>query len=275
MATEQAIDEAKVEEFLELAIGDFSGTMTFALCHVGDRLGLFKDLAENGPATPAELAQRAGINERYAAEWLRGLTAPGYLGYDGGVGPLRAFARARDGARGRGQSGIPRRRLPDVRRHAATPRQRHSLLQGGRGAGQDKYGDDWWAGIGRFTGGWIDNFLMQEWIPAMPDVKAKLEAGCDFADVGCGSGRALINLAREFPESRFAGYDIFETQVQRCRANVEEAGLADRIEVELGDAGEGLTRQYDVISTFDVIHDAADPLGLLKGIRKSLKPDGI
>jgi 2-polyprenyl-3-methyl-5-hydroxy-6-metoxy-1,4-benzoquinol methylase len=149
-----------------------------------------------------------------------------------------------------------------------------SFKEGG-GAGQDKYGDDWWAGIERFTGGWIDNFLMQEWIPAMPDVKAKLEAGCDFADVGCGSGRALINLAREFPESRFAGYDIFETQVQRCRANVEEAGLADRIEVELGDAGEGLTRQYDVISTFDVIHDAADPLGLLKGIRKSLKPDGI
>jgi SAM-dependent methyltransferase len=109
----------------------------------------------------------------------------------------------------------------------------------------------------------------------MPGAKAKLEAGCDYADVGCGSGRALIKLAREFPSTRFVGYDLFPTQVERARANAEAAGLADRIRVEVADAGEGLPEQYDVISTYDVIHDAVDPLGLLKGIRKSLKPEGI
>jgi SAM-dependent methyltransferase len=275
MATEQAIDEAKVEEFLEQAIGDFSGTMTFALCHVGDRLGLFKDLAENGPATPAELAKRAGIDERYAAEWLRGLTAPGYLGYDEGSGryelsPEHAMVLAVEGSPaflggGFQMFGGMLQPLDSIIR---------SFREGG-GAGQDEYGDDWWAGMERFTGGWIENFLIQEWIPGMPDVKAKLEAGCDFADVGCGSGKALIKLAQEFPESRFAGYDIFETQIERARANVEEAGLSDRIDIGVADAGKGLPEQYDAISTFDVIHDAADPLGLLKGIHKSLNPDGI
>src|SRR5918912_4035475 len=86
MATEQTVDQAKVEEFAEKAVGDFSGMMAVALCHIGDRLGLFKALAHGGPATAAELAERAGIDERYAAEWLRGLSAAGYLEYDGQAG---------------------------------------------------------------------------------------------------------------------------------------------------------------------------------------------
>jgi SAM-dependent methyltransferase len=275
VATEQQIDEAKVEEFAEQAVGDFSGMMTVALCHVGDRLGLFKDLAERGPATAAEFAERTGINERYAAEWLRGLAAPGYLGYDEQTGryelsPEHALVLAVEGSPaflGGGYQMFAGMLQPLD--HIA-----RAFKEGG-GAAQDEYGDDFWAGMERFTNGWFENFLLQQWIPAMPDVRAKLEAGCDYADVGCGSGRALLKLAREFPDSRFVGYDLFATQVERARANVEAAGLADRIRVEVADAGGGLPEQYDVISTYDVIHDAVDPLGLLKGIHKSLKPDGI
>lgn len=81
MATIEApqLDEAKLEAFMGQVIGDLSGTMTALFCSIGDRLGLFRDLAEHGPATSAELAGRAGVNERYASEWLRGLTAAGYL----------------------------------------------------------------------------------------------------------------------------------------------------------------------------------------------------
>jgi SAM-dependent methyltransferase len=275
MATEQTIDEAKVEEFVERAIGDFSATMTFTLCHVGDKLGLFKDLADKGPATPAELADRAGINERYAAEWLRGLAAPGYLDYDEGSGrygisPEHAMVLAVEAT--------PASLGGTFQMFGGMLQPLDSIIRAfreGGGARQDEYGDDFWAGMERFTNSWIENFLLQEWIPAMPDVKARLEAGCDFADVGCGSGRAIIKLAETFPNSRFTGYDIFETQAQRARANIEEAGLGDRVRAEVADAGEGLPEKYDVISTFDVVHDAADPLGLLKGIHKSLKEDGI
>jgi SAM-dependent methyltransferase len=275
MATEQQIDEAKVEEFVERAIGDFSGMMTVALCYVGDRLGLFKDLRDNGPATAEELAGRTGINERYAAEWLRGLAAPGYLGYDTQTGryelsPEHSLVLAVEGSPaflGGGYQMFGGMLQPLDRIVTA--------FREGGGAGQSDYGEDFWEGMERFTNGWIENFLVQEWIPSMPDVKAKLEAGCDYADVGCGSGRALIKLAREFPSTRFVGYDLFPTQVERARANAEAAGLPNRIRVELADAGEGLPEQYDVISTYDVIHDAVDPLGLLKGIRKSLKPEGV
>jgi SAM-dependent methyltransferase len=249
--------------------------MTVALCHVGDKLGLFKDLAENGPATPEELAERTDINERYAAEWLRGLAAPGYLGHDAGSGryelsPEHALVLAAEGS--------PAFLGGGYQMFAGMLQPLDHIVRAfkeGGGAGQDEYGDDFWAGMERFTNGWFENFLLEEWISSMPDVKAKLEAGCDYADVGCGSGRALIKLAEAFPESRFTGYDIFDTQVQRARANAEQAGLADRIKVEVADAVAGLPDSYDVISTYDVIHDAVDPVGLLTGIRKSLKADGI
>jgi hypothetical protein len=274
MATEQQIDEAKVEEFVGKAIGDFSATMTVGLCHIGDRLGLFKDLSDNGPATAAELAQRTGINERYAAEWLRGLAAAGYLDYHEQRGryelsPEHALVLAVEGSPaflGGGYQMVAGILEPmdDV----------VGAFRNGGGASQDVYSEGFWAGLERFSSGWFENFLIQEWIPAMPDAKTKLEAGCAYADVGCGSGRAVIKLAREFDNSRFVGYDIFPTQVERARANLRVAGLDDRVRIELADASEGLPEPYDVISTYDVIHDAADPLALLKGIRRSLKPDG-
>lgn len=269
------IDETKLEEFAERAVGDFSGMMTVALCHVGDRLGLFQDLHQNGPVTAAELAARSGVNERYAAEWLRGLAAPGYLDYDEATGryalsPEHAMVLAVEGSPaflGGGYqmfSGLfePLGRIVQA-------------FRDGGGVGQEAYGAEFWEGMERFTNGWFENFLLQEWIPSMPDVEAKLTAGCDYADIGCGSSRALLKLARAFPASRFAGYDLFPTQVERARANVEAAGLADRVRVEVADAGDGLPERYDVISTYDVVHDAVDPLGLLEGIRKSLKEDGI
>ena len=274
MTSQAAVHQAKVEAFAERAVGDFSGMMTVALCHIGDRLGLFKDLNENGPATATELAERTGVSERYAAKWLRGLAAPAYLDYDQETGryelsPEHGMVLAVEGSPaflggGYQMFGGMLQPLDHLVR----------VFKDGGGVGQDEYGDDFWAGMERFTSGWFENFLLQEWIPSMPDVEARLESGCDYADVGCGSGLALIKLAEAFPHSHFVGYDLFPTQVQRARANVEARGLAGRIKVEVADAVEGLPEQYDVISTYDVIHDAVDPLGLLRGIRESLKTDG-
>jgi SAM-dependent methyltransferase len=275
VVTGTTVDEAKVDEFVARAVGDFSAMMTVALCNVGDRLGLFKDLNENGPATAAELAGRTGVDERYAAEWLRGLAAPGYLDHDEatgryGLSPEHSLVLAVEGSPAFLGGGYQMfGAMLDPLEHVV-----RAFTEGG-GAGQEVYGADWWTGLERFTNCWFENFLLQVWIPSMPDVKTRLEAGCDYADVGCGSGRALLKLAGEFPGSRFVGYDIFPTQVELARANVETAGMADRIRVELADASEGLPESYDVISTYDVVHDAVDPLGLLKGIHGSLRPDGI
>jgi 2-polyprenyl-3-methyl-5-hydroxy-6-metoxy-1,4-benzoquinol methylase len=268
------IDQEKAEEFVGKVLGDASGLTATLLAGIGDRLGLFKDLAANGPATSAELADRVGINERYAREWLGGMTSAGYLAYDSASGrfalpPEHVPALAEEGGPfffgGVHQMMMgmakPLDQLTEAFRH-------------GGGVPQSAYDDDMWDGLERFTAGWFNNLLVQQWLPAMPDVQAKLEHGADVADVGCGRGQALIKLAQTYPNSRYVGYDAFEPTIAKARANAEAAGVTDRVSFEYLDAAQGLPEKYDVITTFDVVHDAVDPLGLLSAIRQALKPDG-
>jgi 2-polyprenyl-3-methyl-5-hydroxy-6-metoxy-1,4-benzoquinol methylase len=144
----------------------------------------------------------------------------------------------------------------------------------GGGVPQEAYDTTIWEGMQRFTDTWFENQLLQEWIRAVPDVEAKLREGALVADVGCGSGRAVLKLAQAFPKSRFVGYDAFEGQLSRAIANAERAGVGDQVRFELLDVAQGLPEQYDVITTFDVIHDAVDPRGLLRAIRQATKDGG-
>jgi len=270
-----ALDEAKVEEFVGKAIGDFSSAQTVALAIIGDRLGLFKDMAGNGPATAAELARRTNVDERYALEWLRGMSSAGYLEHDRSSD---AFSLPPEHAPVLAQEGGPMFMMGGFQMVPGALQvldQLTNSFRDGGGVPQAAYGDDWWDGMQRFTNGWFENLLIPVWLEAMPDVKSKLEQGAIWADVGCGSGRASIKLAKEFPGSQHVGFDIADAQLARARANAKEAGVGERVRFEKLDGGQGLPERYDVISTFDVIHDAVDPLGLLKAIRQGLKDDGI
>lgn len=272
--TADALDHSKLEAFMGKLIDDMGGTMTTLLSCLGDRLGLFKDLAENGPASSAELAGRMGLSERYVREWLWGMTSAGYLEHDSATGryalPAEHAAALAEEAGPMFVGGVFQM-LPEI----AKPFDRlAAAFKEGGGVSQDAFAPAFWAGMERFTAGWFENLLLQEWIPALPDVKEKLQRGALVADIGCGSGRALIKLAQAFPSSRFVGYDAFEGQVSRAVENAKAAGVADRVDFEQRDAVEGLPQQYDLITTFDVIHDAVNPRGLLRAIREGLKPDG-
>jgi len=146
-----------------------------------------------------------------------------------------------------------------------------AFRQGG-GVAQVAYAEDWWAGMERFTAGWFENLLLQEWIPAMPRVRGALERGANVADVGCNRGRALLKLAQAFPRSQFVGYDVFEPAIRLAEERAAAAGVAKRVRFERRDVSQGLPEQFDIITTFDVIHDAVDPLGLLRAIRQALRP---
>ncbi len=274
LATAPALDEAKLGAFMEKALGNFSGSMVTALATLGDRLGLFEELAENGPATPAELADRADVNERYAAEWLRGLTAAEYLEHDPGTGrytlpPEHVPVLAQENGPMFLCGGY--QMLPGI---LGPIDQVVEVFRSGGGVQQSEYGADWWDGMQRFTGSWFENLLLGEWMPALPHIHEKLVAGGTAADVGCGSGRASIAYAKAYPNSRFVGFDAFEGQLERARANAEAEGVADQISFELLDVSKGLPDKYDLVTTFDVIHDAVDPRGLVKAIREGTKEDG-
>jgi len=272
---EAAIDSARQEAFVGLIVGHLSGTLTTLLGVVGDRLGLFKNLAEAGPATPAELAARTQLQERYVREWLGGMATAGYLDYDAGSG---RFTLPAEHIAALAQEGGPffvggmYQMLPAL---AGVLEGVVSAFRKGGGVPQSQYSELMWDGLERFTTTWFENLLIQQWIPAMPDLKSHLQRGADVADVGCGRGRGLIKLAQAFPRSRYIGYDNFGPTVARATANARDAGVSDRVRFEERDVSKGLPAQFDVITTFDVVHDAVDPLGLLQSIRKALRPGGV
>jgi SAM-dependent methyltransferase len=276
MVTTQAeIDGQKTEVFAGRVLGDASGFMVSALAALGDRLGLFKELAASGPVTSGDLAARAGVNERYAREWLGGMAAAGYLTYE----PVsRRFTLPPEHAPVLAQEGGPfffgggyQLMLAEI---GQIDRVAEAFRTGG-GVPLAAYGDGLLAGQERFSAGWIENLLTQAWLPALPEVQAKLERGAAVADIGCGSGLALIKLARAYPNSYFVGYDAYDPVTLRATRNARAAGVADRVRFQPLDAVQGLPAQYDVITTFDVVHDAVDPHGLLWAIRRALKSDGI
>ncbi|MBR8638286.1 methyltransferase domain-containing protein [Streptomyces tuirus] len=273
MAEPRELDEAKVEAFMEKALGDLSGTMTIGLCHLGDRLGLFKDLAAHGPADSQELADRLELNERYVREWLRGMTATGYLEEPE---PGR-FALPAEHAPALAEESGPMflGGVYQMMPAALAPYERLAeAFRSGGGVRQSDYPDILWDGMSRFTGSWFESVMVDDWLGTFPHVIERLERGIDVADVGCGAGRALIVLAERFPHSRFTGFDNFPGQVERARAKAGEAGVTDRVTFETVDAAQGLPGRYDLVTTFDVIHDAAEPKRLLAAIRAAVKDDG-
>jgi SAM-dependent methyltransferase len=275
MAEGGMIDPARQEEFVGKVVEQISGTMTTLLGAVGDRLGLFKNLAEQGPATSAELASRTKLNERYLREWLGGMATAGYLDYDGST---KRFSLPAEHASVLAQENGPffvggvYQTLPAL---TGVFEQVVTAFRNGGGVSQSQYNDMMWDGIERFSASWFDNLLLQQWIPAMPDVKAHLERGCDVADVGCGRGRALVKLAQAFPRSRYVGYDNFGPTIARATANARDADVSDRVCFQERDVSKGLPTEFDLITTFDVVHDAADPFELLQSIRRALRPGGV
>ncbi len=268
------MDENRAAEFTGRVLADTAAAATIVLAALGDRMGLFKELAANGPGTSGELASRTGLSERYVREWLGGMFAAGYLTYDDAqqryalpaehvptlaTEPGPAFF-----------GGVHQELIGAIQRYDQVA---GAFRQGGGVRAADLH-PDVWAGTSRFTAQWHRNMLVQQWLPLVPDTAARLRDGGRVADVGCGTGQALIALAREFGAITGTGYDVHPPAVEQARRAAAEAGVADRISYQVLDAAAGLPGSFDVITTFDVVHDAVDPLGLLRSVREALRPDG-
>jgi ubiquinone/menaquinone biosynthesis C-methylase UbiE len=147
-------------------------------------------------------------------------------------------------------------------------------FENGGGLSVDDYHPDWWHGMERFTGTWFENFLLQQWIPGAHDVRRRLEAGLHMADVGCGRGRALVKLARAFPNLTGVGYDLVESNLEAAREHAEEEGVDDRVSFRRHDVHDGLTERFGLVTAFDTVHDLADPGKALRAICQGLEEGG-
>ncbi len=267
--------ESATGEFFGRTMQDATGCLAIFMAAIGDELGLFAALAA-GPATAAELAERAGVTERFTLEWARAMTATGYLDYsDSDTSPVFEIPPAR----------IPVLAVPESPIGlggilswvlAVVPRFDEIIasFRTGSGVPMSSYGESFARALDRFGAPVYATALVPVWIPAAGDLERRLHAGIDVADVGCGAGRALIELAKAYPQSRFSGFDASADQVSLARRAAAAAGLSDRVSFEVSDVRRGLPRSYDLITTFDVLHDSGDPQSLLRTIRSALRDGG-
>jgi len=272
MSNNKELNVKKLRSFSQKVFSDLSGNFIGMTVYIGDRMGLFRTLSTDGPGTSREIADRLRINERYTREWLSSLTSAEYLEYD----PLtKQFTLPPEHAELLAQEfGVCGGYLYVSSFWEVMDKVLEAFKNGG-GVSSSSYNDNFWKGMERFNGSRYENLLIDQWLPLLPEIQEDLKHGIKVADVGCGSGKAIIKLTSEFPNSVFTGYDILESNISTAISYANKAGVSSNINFRQIDATEGFPEKYDLITVFDVIHDMANPKGGLIAIKDALKPNGV
>jgi SAM-dependent methyltransferase len=268
-----AIDQARLEEFLDRFVADLGAVFAAPAVVAGDKLGLYKALAAAGPSSPAQLAAATGTSERYVTEWLRGQAAGGYVTYD----PDGRYRLTEEQAFALADETSPAFVPGAFQVATSTIKDEPHITEAirtGEGFGWHQHHADLWQGTERFfRPGYAAN-LVDAWVPALDGVEAKLEAGARVADVGCGHGASTILLAKAYPRSVFTGFDYHDRSIEWARKAAADAGVSDRCSFEVAPADAYPGEGYDLVAVFDALHDMGDPLAAAAHIRRSLAPDG-
>lgn len=276
--SKSAGDDAKARrraaaEFSLRVFEDGAATMAVLMAALGDRLGLFAELAA-GDVTADELAEQAGCHPRYVREWASAMTAAGYVGHDPATDRFSLPPEHRSALADEGGTLFQGGMLQNVLGVLPMLEVVADAFRTGDGIDSAAYPADCFAGMARMTGAAHDNVLVPRWLPTVPDIEARLRDGCSVADVGCGQGRALLAMADAFPASTFTGYDPLPAQLDAAQARAGAAGLSERVQFVQADALDGLPGRHDVVFLFDVVHDTADPVRLLVAVRDALNDGG-
>jgi ubiquinone/menaquinone biosynthesis C-methylase UbiE len=269
-----AIGEAKVEAFVGQIVAEVGATVNAALVVIGDRLGLWRAMADGRPVTAAALAARTGTNERYVREWLSAQAAGGYVTYqaDG-----ERFSLPAEHALALADETSPVFLAGAFQTATAVLRAQDALAERfrtGAGFGWHEHDAGLFDGCERHFGTLYHSQLVQDWLPALDGVVDRLTAGARVADVGCGHGATTVLLAQAFPAATFVGYDYHEASVATARARAQAAGLDDRVSFEVAPAAKLPDTGFDLVTVFDALHDMGDPVAAATRLRESLTPDG-
>jgi SAM-dependent methyltransferase len=279
MASVATVDERRdllVERLFEAALGTFD----LFTVYVGDRLGLYRALAEQGASTPGELARAAGIHERYAREWLEQQAMSGILEVDDPDADGRRYSLPE----GHEEPLLGETSLnyiaPMAQAVVACVRPIDALLdafRSGDGVPYADYGADLHEGQARFTRPLFENLLAAEWLPAVAGIHERLQADppARVADVACGLGRSSIAIARGYPKVTVDGIDVDGASIERARELLPGSGVEDRVSFHHADAADsGFAHRYDLVTIFEALHDMSYPVEVLRTLRGLLADGG-
>jgi len=265
----------KLHTLLGQAVQDMGAALHATLIVIGDKLGLYRAMADGVEVTPAELAAKTGTAERYVREWLNANAAGNYVEYHKESGRFsmtaeQAFALAID------DTAV---HLPGFYHMVASlmkdEEKLTEIFRTGKGFGWHEHEKGLFEGCERFFRPSYLAHLIASWIPALHGVEDKLKAGAKVADIGCGHGASTILMAKAFPKSHFFGFDYHDASIEEARKKAEAAGVSDRVTFEVAPAKKFPGTGYDFVAFFDCLHDMGDPTGAARHVRESLSPDGV
>ncbi|GAA0650743.1 methyltransferase domain-containing protein [Brevundimonas lenta] len=268
------MDQQRLDQFMGKMVGDLGAAVSAALVIVGDKLGLYKQLAEGGPQTPAQLAERVGARERYVREWLNAQAASGYVDYDPASG---AYELNEEQAMVFAREGEPTFMAGGFEIVASLFRDEPRITEAfksGDGVGWHEHDKCLFRGTERFFRAGYNAHLVASWLPALDGVVEKLERGAKVADIGCGHGASTAIMARAFPKSQFFGFDYHGPSIERAEKLAVDEGVSGNTTFAVASAKGFEGNDFDLACIFDALHDMGDPVGAAAHIRQALKPDG-
>lgn len=275
MQAKQPVDQAKLEAFMGKMVGDMAAAMSGSLVIIGAKLGLYKMLAEIGPADSTALAAATKLDERYVREWLSAQAASGFIDYDAAtnrfdLSPEQAMALADEDSPVYVASAYELIASGYIDEPKIT-----AAFASGAGFGWHEHHECLFRGTERFFRPGYRGHLLQSWLPALDGMVSRLESGAKVADIGCGAGAATIIMANAFPNARVSGYDYHEPSIARAREAAKEAGGPPNLDFAVATAKDTPGADHDLVTAFDCLHDMGDPVGAATHVRAMLKPDGM
>jgi 2-polyprenyl-3-methyl-5-hydroxy-6-metoxy-1,4-benzoquinol methylase len=274
LTIEMGIDPEKLKLYSFELFTKLDGAVTAGMVHLGDQLGLYGALKSAGaPLTTSELAERAGLHERWVREWAYNQAAAKLIEVD----EEERFSLSAEAAAVLATPDHPAfgmgmfHRLPDLMESLV--RARDSFVTG-LGHDYDSHGAEGAVGIERSFEPWSNAFLIPTVLPAMDGVVERLASGARVADIGCGAGSAVLLMADAFPESSFVGYDISRHALDRAMEKQVAAGITNATFCDPRDSPLPTDHTMDLVTTFDCIHDMTHPQQMVQAIRAALTDDG-
>ncbi|MBV9665987.1 MAG: methyltransferase domain-containing protein [Actinobacteria bacterium] len=269
-----AIDEARLEEFTNRFAADFGAALHATTVVIGDKLGLYRALADLGPTDAAGLADATACNTRLVQEWLDAQYVSGYCHFSA---QTASYWLSPEQAAVLADVDSPTCLIGSMTLAASTAKDEDKIREAftsGAGLGWHEHHHDLFHGTERlFRPGYVGN-LVSSWIPALDGVEEKLAVGGSIADLGCGHGASSILLAQAYPRATVYGFDYHQASIDVARKRAAEAGVADRVRFEVASAQDFPGDGYDLICIFDALHDMGDPAGAARHIREALAADG-
>ena len=277
------LDEATAEEFSGRVFNAAVESLDILAVYLGDRLGLYRALADGGPATASDLAERASIHPRYAREWLEQQAVSAFVEVNDVSFPEeeRRYTLSPEHAAALVDPDSPFSVAPMARAVVSMAQTLPNILEAyrtGGGVPWEDYGEDGMESQGDFNRPWLIHQFGTEYLPAIPDVHERLQADppARVADIACGVGWAGIAIAKAYPKAIVDGFDLDESSIAIAQQYAKDAGLDDRVRFEVRDVTDGSRQEpYDLVVMVEALHDLSQPVPALSAIRESLAPDGV